>query len=129
MSKVIRPPIIREGKFFFPEVCEDDFSNLLLPLRQSWVVHGERLGWIDMDATFEWFAKGDCTLYELYLITKMLDAVHRKGLKTKRYRKMIAEEQELNRQIVAICKRLKARERAREEANEIASNNVVQLKN
>jgi hypothetical protein len=113
MTKVARPPFIRNGQWFFPDICEDDFKHFMAPLTHwTWIVgnHAEgRIGWLDMNATWDWLDKGDCSLNELHMLTKMLDGIIGRGLRTKRFKQMLREEQEINRRIVAVCKRLRAK--------------------
>jgi hypothetical protein len=125
VSRVIKPPMVRNGAHYFPEITEDDFDRAIVPLtRGIWMFENERLGWIDLDASLAWLeGEADCSLYELLLLCKMLDAVHCRRLRTKRFREMLREEAEINRQIVAVCKRLRAKGQYSEE-----DDNVVALR-
>jgi hypothetical protein len=125
MSKVAKPPFVRDGEWYLPEVCEADFENFLVPLRHVWIIDKERVGWLDITATWEWFETGECSLNELCLLTKMLDGIIGKGLRTKRYKKMLREEEEINQKILAVCRRLIAKAEYAEEER----SNVVQFRN
>jgi hypothetical protein len=127
MARVIKPPFVRDGAFYFPEITEEDFENdaALVPLtRGIWLTeNNERLGWIDLDACLAWVEAGDCSLIELLTLCKMLDGVQTRGIRRKRYREMLREEAVINHQIVAVCKRLRAKGQYSEEAP-----NVVPLR-
>jgi hypothetical protein len=119
VSRVIRPPFVRNGAWYFPEISEKDFEGdpAIVPLFGIWLFGdgNDRLAWLDLDASLDWLEGGECSLYELFMLVKMLDACQRRGLRTKRCKAMLREEAVINAKIVAVCKRLRAKGQYSEE--------------
>jgi hypothetical protein len=127
-SRLIKPPFVRNGEHYFPEITEEDLESdsAIVPLTKGmWYWQNERLGWIDLDASLEWLESGDCSLNELYMLSKMLDAVHCKGRRTKRIKEMLLAKAVINQHIVAVCKRLRAKGQYQDEQDE--KSNVVKF--
>jgi len=111
MTKVLKPPFVRNGAWYLPDVTEDDFEHCMVLVPHIFLIENDRVSWIDITATWEWFETGDCSFRELHILTKMLDGCMRKGLRSKRYKKMLQEQQEIDAKIVAACRRLIEKQR------------------